>query len=90
MITAKKAKEKIIKSISKRKYIQKIKQHIENAIKYRFFECNVTITKDDVIDWDMNKTLFHIFRYFEYYGYSITVVNREQDKAILNVSWHRA
>lgn len=89
MITAKKAKEKIIKSISKSYYIKKIKQHIEDAIDDRFFECNVTITKDDNIDWDMNKTFYHILRYFEYYGYNIIVVNRERNEVIFNISWHR-
>jgi trehalose/maltose hydrolase-like predicted phosphorylase len=89
MITAKKAKEQIIKSISKSYYIKKIKQHIEDAIDDRFFECTVTITQDDNIDWDMNKTIFHILRYFEYYGYSVTVVKRECDEVVINISWHR-
>ena len=89
MITAKKAKEQIIKSISKRKYIKKIKQHIEDAINNRFFECIVTITENDDIDWAMNKTIFHILRYFEHYGYSVTIIDRKCDEVVINVSWHK-
>lgn len=89
MITAKKAKEKVIKSISKSYYIRKIKEHIEDAIEDRFFECTITITNDDKIDWDMNKTVFHILRYFEHYGYIVTIMDKKRDEVIVNISWHR-
>ena len=89
MITAKKAKEKVIKSISKNYYIRKIKKHIKDVIEDRFFECTITITNDDGIDWDMNKTVFHILRYFEHYGYIVSILDKKCDEVIVNISWHR-
>lgn len=89
MISAKKAKEKVIKSISKRGYIKKIKEHIEDAIDDNYFECTVTITEYDDIDYSLTKTVFHILRYFEYYGYNVIIVNRESKAAVFNIEWHR-
>ena len=43
MITAKKAKEQIIKSISTKKYIQKVEALIYCAISEYQFRCDVTI-----------------------------------------------
>lgn len=69
MITAKKAKEKIIKSISKRKYINKCKEAINKAIANYQFECNVKIDEYDDIDVDIYTTTICILKYFGYYGY---------------------
>ena len=90
MITAKKAKEKVIKSVHKRTYIKKIREQIEDAIEDGYFERIVTIDEYDDIDYDINKTLFHILRYFEYYGYEVIVHVKEKNRLVIEVRWHNS
>ena len=54
MITAKKAKEQIIKFISKRKYINKCKEAINKAIANYQFDCNVKIKANNSISTIIN------------------------------------
>ena len=88
MISAKKAKEKVIKSISKRSYIKKIKSQIEDAIEDGYFDCVIIIDEHDDIDTDTLKTLFHILRYFEYYGYAVTLRERTDKRIVIQVAWY--
>ena len=83
--TAEEARAVTIELITKKLGEDRIKLIIED----RFFECTITITNDDKIDWDMNKTVFHILRYFEYYGYIVTIMDKKCDEVIVNISWHR-
>ena len=88
MITAKKAKEKIIKSISKRKYIQKVKASILNAINKYQFRCDVTIDEYDDIDVDMITTSSCVVNWLEHYGYRATIVTRDSKKCTIEISWN--
>ena len=87
MITAKKAKEKIIKSISERKYIQKVKASILNAINEYQFRCYVTIDEYDDIDVDIHTTTICILKYFEYYGYDCFIRERTDKTASIVIRW---
>ena len=87
MITAKKAKEQIIKSISKKKYIQKVKALITCAISEYQFKCDVTIDEYDEIDVDMITTSRCIINWCEYYGYKAVVINRSNKRCIIEISW---
>lgn len=87
MITAKKTKEQIIKSISKRKYIQKVKALINYAISEYQFICEVTIDEYDDIDVDMITTSRCIVNWCEYYGYRAVIVNRDSKKCTIEIDW---
>lgn len=88
MITAKNAKEKIIKSISKRKYIQKVKAAILNAINEYQFRCDVTIDEYDDIDVDMITTSCCVINWLEHYGYRAVIVSRDSKKCTIEISWN--
>lgn len=88
MISAKKAKELIIKSVSKKKYIQKVKALINCAISEYQFGCNVTIDEYDDIDVDIITTSHCIVNWLEYYGYRATIVSRDSKKCTINISWN--
>ena len=87
MITAKKAKEKIIKSISKRKYINKCKEAIDKAIANYQFECNVKIDEYDDIDVDIHTTTICILKYFGYYGYDGFIIDCTGKTASIVIRW---
>ena len=88
MIIAKKAKEQIIKSISKKKYIQKVKALINCAISEYQFRCDVTINEYDDIDVDIITTSRRIVNWLEHYGYRATIVTRDSKKCTIEVSWN--
>lgn len=88
MISAKKAKEKIIKSISKKKYIQKVKALINCAIFEYQFGCDVTIDEYDDIDVDIITTSRCIVNWLEHYGYRATIVNRDSKRCTIEISWN--
>ena len=88
MITAKKAKENIIKSISKRKYIKKVVEVIYIAINEHQFRCDVTIDEYDDIDVDMITTSRCIVNWLEHYGYRATIVSRDSKKCTIEISWN--
>ena len=88
MITAKKAKEIIIKSISKRKYIQKVVALIYTAINEHQFRCYVIIDEYDDIDVDMITTSRCVVNWLEHYGYKATIVNRDSKKCTIEISWN--
>ena len=88
MITAKKAKEQIIKSISKKKYIQKVKALITCAISEYQFRCDVTIDEYDDIDVDMFTTARCIVNWLEHYGYRATIVTRDSKRCTIEISWN--
>ena len=87
MITAKKAKEKIIKSISKRKYINKCKEAIDKAIANYQFDCNVKIDEYDDIDIDIHTTAICILKYFGYYGYDGFIKEYTANTASIVIIW---
>ena len=87
MITAKKAKEQIIKSISKKKYIQKVKASILNAINEYQFRCDVTIDEYDDIDVDIHTTTICILKYFGYYGYDGFIRECTDKTASIVIRW---
>ena len=88
MINAKKAKEYIIKSISKRKYIQKVVASIYCAINEHQFRCDVTIDEYDDIDVDIITTSRCIVNWLEHYGYRATIVSRDSKKCTIEISWN--
>lgn len=88
MITAKKAKENIIKSISKKKYIQKIKKLINCAISEYQFSCDVTINEYDDIDVNVITTSRCIINWLEHYGYRATIVSRDSKRCTIEISWN--
>jgi hypothetical protein len=88
MITAKKAKEKIIKDISKKKYIKKVKYKILSAIIEYQFRCDVTIDEYDDIDVDMITTSRCVVNWLEHYGYRATIVSRDSKKCTIEISWN--
>ena len=88
MITAKKAKEKIIKSISKRKYIQKVKASILNAINEYQFRCDVTIDEYDDIDIGIFTTSHCVVNWLQHYGYRAAIVTRDSKKCTIEISWN--
>ena len=88
MITAKKAKEKIIKSISKKKYIQKVEALVNCAISEYRFSCDVTIDECDDIDVDIITTTRCIINWLEHYGYRATVVSRDSKRCTIEISWN--
>ena len=87
MITAKKAKERIIKSISKRKYINKCKEAINKAIANYQFDCNVKIDEYDDIDVDIHTTAICILKYFGYYGYDGYIRESTSKSASILIKW---
>ena len=88
MITAKKAKEQIIKSISKKKYIQKVEELVNYAIsKYRF-SCDVTINEYDDIDVDIITTTRCIINWLEHYGYDVIIIRKGSKECTINISWN--
>lgn len=88
MISAKKAKENIIKSISKKKYIQKVKEAINCAISEYQFRCDVTIDENDGIDVDMITTSRCVVNWLEHYGYRATIITRDSKKCTIEISWN--
>jgi hypothetical protein len=88
MITAKKAKEQIIKSISKKKYIQKVEALIHAAINEYQFRCDVTIDEYDDIDVDMITTSRCVVNWLEHYGYRATIVSRDSKRCTIEISWN--
>lgn len=87
-MTAKKAKEYIIKSISKRKYIQKTRNAIALAISEYQFRCDITIDEYDDIDVDMITTSRCVVNWLQYYGYRATIVTRDSKKCTIDISWN--
>lgn len=88
MISAKQAKEKIIKSIVKRKYIQKVESAINYAISEHQFRCDVTIDEYDNIDLDIITTSRCVINWLEYYGYRAVIVSRDSKKCTIEISWN--
>lgn len=88
MITAKKAKELIIKSISKRNYINKVIAAIYIAINENQFRCSVTIDEYDNIDEDTITASRCIVNWLEHYGYRATIVSRDSKKCTIEISWN--
>ena len=88
MIIAKKAKEQIIKSISKRKYIQKAVALIYCAINEHQFRCDVTIDEYDDIDVDIITTSRRIVNQLEHYGYRAAIITRDSKKCTIEISWN--
>ena len=90
MITAKKAKEQIIKSISKKKYIQKVEALIYCAISEYQFRCDVTIDEYDDIDIDIDifTTSRCVVNWLQHYGYRAAIVTRDSKKCTIEVSWN--
>lgn len=88
MISAKKAKENIIKSISKKKYIQKVEALINYAISEYRFTCDVTIDEYDDIDVDIITTSRCVINWLEHYGYRATIVMRDSKKCTIEISWN--
>lgn len=87
MIIAKKAKEQIIKSISKRKYIQKVVALIYCAISEHQFRCDVTINEYDDIDVDIHTTAICILKYFGYYRYDGYIIESTSKSASIRIKW---
>ena len=87
MITAKKSKEKIIKSIAKRKYINKCKEAIDKAIANYRFDCNIKIDEYDDIDVDIYTTAVCILKYFGYYGYDGFIREYTDKTASIIIKW---
>lgn len=88
MITAKKAKEKIIKSIAKRKYINKCKEAIDKAIANYQFDCNIKIDEYDDIDVDIRTTAICILKYFGHYGYDGFIRECTSKSANITIRWN--
>lgn len=88
MIFAKKAKEQIIKSISKKKYIKKVEALIHCAISEYQFRCSATIDEYDDIDVDMITTSRCIVNWLEHYGYRAKIVTRDSKKCTIEISWN--
>ena len=88
MISAKKAKEQIIKSISKKKYIQKVKALINCAISEYRFTCDVTIDEYDDIDVDIITVSRCVINWLEHYGYRVIILSRDSKKCTINISWN--
>ena len=88
MMTAKRAKEYVIKSISKRKYIQKVRNTIALAISEYQFRCDVIIDEYDDIDVDIITTSRCIVNWLEHYGYRATIVTRDSKKCTIDISWN--
>ena len=88
MITAKKAKEQIIKSVSKKKYIKKVEHKIISAIAIYQFRCDVTIDEYDDIDVDIITTSRCVVNWLEHYGYRAAIVTRDSKKCTIEVSWN--
>lgn len=88
MMTAKKAKEYVFKSISKRKYIQKTRNAIALAVSEYQFRCDVTIDEYDDIDVDIITTSRCIVNWLEHYGYRATIVTRDSKKCTIDISWN--
>lgn len=88
MIKAKDAKEKIIKSVSKKKYIQKVKALITCAISEYQFRCGVTIDEYDDIDVDMITTSRCVINWLEHYGYRAIIVSRDSKRCTIEISWN--
>lgn len=87
MIKAKDAKEQIIKSISIKEYINKVRAAIIIAITKHQFICEVVIEENDDIDVDMITTSRCIINWCEYYGYKAVIINRNNKKCIIEISW---
>lgn len=88
MINAKKAKEQIIKSISKKKYIQKVEALVDCAISEYRFSCDVTIDEYDDIDIDIITTARCIINWLEHYGYGAIIIRRDSKECTINISWN--
>lgn len=88
MIIAKKAKEQIIKSISKKKYIQKVKALINCAISEYRFTCDATIDEYDDIDVDIITVSRCVINWLKHYGYRVIVLSRDSKKCTINISWN--
>ena len=88
MINAKKAKEQIIKSISKKKYIEKVESLIYCAISEYQFRCDVTIDEYDDIDVDIITTSRCSVNWLEHYGYRAAIITRDSKKCTIEISWN--
>ena len=88
MINAKKAKEKIIKSISKRKYIKEIQKRIKNCIECNQFRCVVDICEYDDIAVDIHTDALCVIKWLESYGYEASFRSLNEKRAEINVSWN--
>lgn len=88
MITAKKAKEKIIKSISERKYIKEIQKRIENCIECNQFRCVIDICEYDDIAVDIYTDALCVIKWLESYGYEVSIRVLNEKRAEINVSWN--
>lgn len=87
MITAKKAKEKIIKSIAKRKYIKNAEKAVKKAIEFCRFTCDIEISEYDDIDISVFDTAVLILKYFGYYGYDGYIRESNEHKASICIKW---
>ena len=88
MINAKRAKDYVIKSISKKKYIKKVEALIYCAISEYQFRCDVTIDENDDIDVDIITTSRCIVNWLEHYGYRATIVSRDSKRCTIEISWN--
>ena len=88
MINAKRAKDYVIKSISKKKYIKKVEALIYCAISEYQFRCVVTIDEYDDIDVDIITTSRCIVNWLEHYGYRATIVSRDSKRCTIEISWN--
>lgn len=88
MITAKEAKQKIIKSISKKKYIKVVEASIYCAIIEDKFSCTINIDEYDDIDENIITTSRNIVNWLEHYGYRATIVSRDSKKCTIDISWN--
>ena len=88
MITAKKAKEKIIRAISERKYIKEIQKRIENCIECNQFRCVVDICEYDDIAVNIYTDTLCVIKWLESYGYEASIRVLNEKRAEINVSWN--
>lgn len=87
MINAKKAKEKVIKSISKSYYIKDAEKAIKRAIESCRFTCDIEISEYSDIDIGVYDTAILILKYFEYYGYDGYIRESNEHKASICIKW---
>ena len=86
-LNANKAKEKIIRKIAKKNYINKVKDCINNAIVNYKFGCDIKIDESDDIDIDIHTTLICIIKWLDYYGYDSCIKELNRNSGIIKVNW---
>ena len=87
MMSAKKAKEYVIKSISKRKYIKDAEKAVKRAIESCKFTCDIEISEYNDIDISVFNTAVLILKYFGYYGYDGYIRESNEHKASICIKW---